>query len=92
MRKAIVGFLAFWVVAMAAAAPAGAAEPIVFGLVDEVTGPQAEGGRFTVNGLTLAKEGGGWWCGVVLPRRQEEAEGTWQGGRRARGAVGRRRP
>ena len=56
MRKAIVGFLAFWVVAMAAAAPTAAAEPIVFGLVDEVTGPQAEAGMLTAYGARLAQE------------------------------------
>ncbi len=32
------------------------AEPIVFGLVDEVTGPQAEAGLYTVNGARLAQD------------------------------------
>jgi hypothetical protein len=33
-----------------------AAEPIVFGLVDEVTGPQAEAGVLTAQGAKLAIE------------------------------------
>ena len=36
--------------------PAQAAEPIVFGLVDEVTGPQAEAGVLTAQGAKLAVE------------------------------------
>lgn len=35
---------------------AQAAEPIRIGVVNEITGPQAEGGRFTVNGIRLALE------------------------------------
>jgi ABC-type branched-subunit amino acid transport system substrate-binding protein len=34
--------------------PARAAEPIYLGLVDEVTGPQAEAGVLTMNGVKLA--------------------------------------
>jgi len=37
-------------------APAMAAEPIVFGLVDEVTGPQAEAGLLQAQGAKLAVE------------------------------------
>jgi branched-chain amino acid transport system substrate-binding protein len=33
-----------------------AADPIVFGLVDEVTGTQAEAGKYTLNGARLAQE------------------------------------
>jgi len=34
----------------------GAAEPLKIGVVNEVTGPQAEAGQFTVNGIKLAQE------------------------------------
>ncbi|HYL19766.1 MAG TPA: ABC transporter substrate-binding protein, partial [Burkholderiales bacterium] len=39
---------------IATVAPAQAAEPIYIGLVDEVTGPQAEAGILTMNGVKLA--------------------------------------
>lgn len=42
--------------AVVAGLPARAAETLRIGVVNQLTGPQAEGGRFTVNGLTLAKE------------------------------------
>lgn len=42
--------------AASVALPAQAAEPIVFGLVDEVTGPQAEAGLLTAQGVKLAIE------------------------------------
>ena len=48
--------IAFLILAFSAVAPAGAADPIVFGLVDEVTGPQAEAGVLTANGARLAME------------------------------------
>lgn len=35
-------------------APATAAEPIRIGVVNEISGPQAEAGRFTLNGIRLA--------------------------------------
>jgi branched-chain amino acid transport system substrate-binding protein len=62
MRSAIVKFIA--ACSLAAAIPltpwmesaAVAAEPIVFGLVDEVTGPQAEAGVLQVQGAKLAVE------------------------------------
>jgi branched-chain amino acid transport system substrate-binding protein len=46
---------------LAAAAPclsawASAAEPIRIRVVNEITGPQAEAGQFTVNGIKLALE------------------------------------
>jgi branched-chain amino acid transport system substrate-binding protein len=34
----------------------GAAEPLKIGVVNEVTGPQAEAGQFTVNGIKLAQD------------------------------------
>jgi branched-chain amino acid transport system substrate-binding protein len=45
-----------WVLALTVtiAATARAAEPIYLGLVDEVTGPQAEAGVLTMNGVKLA--------------------------------------
>jgi len=42
---------ALWM-SFVAAAPG--ADPIRIGVVNEITGPQAEGGRFTVNGIQLA--------------------------------------
>jgi branched-chain amino acid transport system substrate-binding protein len=56
MRNAIVVFLASCVIVLATVAPARAADPIVFGLVDEVTGPQAEAGMLTAYGARLAQE------------------------------------
>ena len=44
--------LALFGIAMTGSAPA--AEPIYIGLVDEVTGPQAEAGILTMNGVKLA--------------------------------------
>jgi len=35
-------------------APVTAAEPIRIGVVNEISGPQAEAGRFTLNGIRLA--------------------------------------
>jgi branched-chain amino acid transport system substrate-binding protein len=42
---------ALWLSCVAAAL---GADPIRIGVVNEITGPQAEGGRFTVNGIQLA--------------------------------------
>jgi branched-chain amino acid transport system substrate-binding protein len=39
---------------MSFVATAPGADPIRIGVVNEITGPQAEGGRFTVNGIQLA--------------------------------------
>ena len=56
MKTTIVRFLAACSLAVAAMSPVFAAEPIVFGLVDEVTGPQAEAGLLTAQGAKLAVE------------------------------------
>ena len=48
--------LAACALAATIAVPALAADPIVFGLVDEVTGPQAEAGVLTAQGAKLAIE------------------------------------
>jgi branched-chain amino acid transport system substrate-binding protein len=49
---------AFIATALAAAIvfPAGAAEPLKIGFVNEITGPQAEAGQYTLNGVKLALE------------------------------------
>jgi branched-chain amino acid transport system substrate-binding protein len=51
-RKAILA----GIVGGAIAVPAQAADSIKIGVVNMLTGPLAEAGRFTVNGLTLAQE------------------------------------
>jgi branched-chain amino acid transport system substrate-binding protein len=56
MKTAIVRFIAAWSLAMTFGGPAFAAEPIVVGLVDEVTGSQAEAGLLTAQGAKLAIE------------------------------------
>jgi branched-chain amino acid transport system substrate-binding protein len=56
MKTALVGFVAACSLAAAFLTPAIAAEPIVFGLVDEVTGPQAEAGLLTAQGVKIAIE------------------------------------
>lgn len=56
MKTAIVRFIAACSLAALLGLPAAAAEPIVFGLVDEVTGPQAEAGVLTAQGAKLAVE------------------------------------
>ena len=56
MKTAIFRLIAACSLAAAIVAPAVAAEPIVFGLVDEVTGPQAEAGLLTAQGVKLAIE------------------------------------
>jgi branched-chain amino acid transport system substrate-binding protein len=56
MKTAIVRFVAACSLTAAVMAPAFAAEPIVFGLVDEVTGPQAEAGLLQAQGAKLAVE------------------------------------
>ncbi len=56
MKTAIVRFIAACSLAAAFLMPAFAAGPIVFGLVDEVTGPQAEAGLLTAQGVKLAIE------------------------------------
>ena len=56
MPRFSTSFVASFVIALSTAASAGAADPIVFGLVDEVTGPQAEAGVLTAHGARLAQE------------------------------------
>jgi branched-chain amino acid transport system substrate-binding protein len=56
MKTAIGRFIAACLLATVIVAPVFAAEPIVFGLVDEVTGPQAEAGLLTAQGVKLAIE------------------------------------
>ena len=56
MKTALVTFIAACSLAAASLAPAFSADPIVFGLVDEVTGPQAEAGLLTAQGVKLAIE------------------------------------
>jgi branched-chain amino acid transport system substrate-binding protein len=48
--------LSVLVLVVAASVPAQAAEPIYIGLVNEVTGPQAEAGILTTNGVKLAAD------------------------------------
>ena len=79
MRNAIVGFLAFCVIVLATVAPARAADPIVFGLVDEVTGPQAEAGMLTAYGARLAQEeinAGGGILGRPVELQIEDNQST----------------
>jgi branched-chain amino acid transport system substrate-binding protein len=56
MKTAIFRFIAACSLAASIVSPAFAADPIVFGLVDEVTGPQAEAGVLTAQGAKLAVE------------------------------------
>ena len=56
MKTAIVRLIAACSLVAAFLAPAFSADPIVFGLVDEVTGPQAEAGLLTAQGVKLAIE------------------------------------
>ena len=56
MKTALVRFIAACSLVASITAPAVAADPIVFGLVDEVTGPQAEAGLLTAQGVKLAIE------------------------------------
>src|SRR5882672_11601579 len=56
MKTALVRFIAACSLAAVFLTPAFAAEPIVFGLVDEVTGAQAEAGVLQVQGAKLAVE------------------------------------
>ena len=56
MKTVLVRLFAACSLAAAFLAPAFAADPIVFGLVDEVTGPQAEAGLLTAQGVKLAIE------------------------------------
>jgi branched-chain amino acid transport system substrate-binding protein len=56
MKTAIVRFIAACSLSASVVLPAVAADPIVFGLVDEVTGPQAEAGLLTAQGVKLAIE------------------------------------
>ncbi len=56
MKTAIFRFIAACALAASNVAPALSADPIVFGLVDEVTGPQAEAGLLTAQGVKLAIE------------------------------------
>lgn len=50
MRR-LLALAALWLSFVAAAS---GADPIRVGVVNEITGPQAEGGRFTINGIQLA--------------------------------------
>jgi hypothetical protein len=56
MKTALTRVIAACSLAAAFLTPAVAADPIVFGLVDEVTGPQAEAGLLTAQGVKLAIE------------------------------------
>ena len=56
MKTALVRFIAACSLGASITASAVAADPIVFGLVDEVTGPQAEAGLLTAQGVKLAIE------------------------------------
>ena len=56
MKTALVRFIAACSLGASITASAVAAGPIVFGLVDEVTGPQAEAGLLTAQGVKLAIE------------------------------------
>lgn len=56
MKTALVRFLAAGTLSLSIAMPGFAAEPILLGLVDEVTGPQAEAGVLTAQGVKLAVE------------------------------------
>ncbi len=56
MKTAIFRFIAACSLVASIVSPAVSAEPIVFGLVDEVTGPQAEAGVLTAQGTKLAIE------------------------------------
>jgi branched-chain amino acid transport system substrate-binding protein len=56
MKTALVRLIAACSLAASIVSPAFAAEPIVFGLVDEVTGPQAEAGLLQAQGAKLAVE------------------------------------
>src|SRR5579859_8125370 len=56
MKTAYFRFIAACVFAASIAIPSFATEPIVFGLVDEVTGSQAEAGLLTAQGAKLAIE------------------------------------
>ena len=56
MKTVIAGIIAACSLTASIAPPAFAADPIVFGLVDEVTGPQAEAGVLTAQGAKLAIE------------------------------------
>jgi len=54
MKTALVRFIAACSLMAVFVAPVLSADPIVFGLVDEVTGPQAEAGVLQVQGAKLA--------------------------------------
>jgi branched-chain amino acid transport system substrate-binding protein len=56
MKTALVRFLAACTLSLSMASPGFAADPILLGLVDEVTGPQAEAGVLTAQGVKLAVE------------------------------------
>jgi branched-chain amino acid transport system substrate-binding protein len=56
MKAALFKLVAACTLAATFAFPALGIEPIVFGLVDEVTGPQAEAGLLTAQGVKLAVE------------------------------------
>ncbi len=56
MSRLSASVIASLIFVFCAVAPARAADPIVIGLVDEVTGPQAEAGMLTANGAKLAVE------------------------------------
>ena len=71
--------LAAGLLAVAAMAPGFAAEPIRIGLVDEVTGPQAEAGVLTMHGAKLAVDevnAAGGILGRAVELRVEDNQST----------------
>ena len=70
MKTALARCIAACSLAAAFLMPAFSADPIVFGLVDEVTGPQAEAGLLTAQGVKLAIEEINT-AGGILGRRVE---------------------
>lgn len=83
MSRLSAGLIAILVLVLSAVPHAGAADPIVFGLVDEVTGPQAEAGVLTAYGARLAQEeinaaGGilGWQVELQIEDNQSTNPGT----------------
>jgi branched-chain amino acid transport system substrate-binding protein len=79
MKTAIVRFIAACSLATSISSPAVAADPIVIGLVDEVTGPQAEAGMLIAQGTRLAIDeinAAGGILGRPIERRIEDNAST----------------
>jgi len=79
MHNTLRGTLALSIIALAVAGPALAADPIKIGLVNETTGPNAEAGAYTVNGVKLAVEeinGKGGIMGRPIELRIEDNQST----------------